>query len=222
MLARALSGEQSRSGIRSSITIPDVYGSIDPSSWIETLGTNCGVQTTEIDSSTGSIPINLGPAPRLLKVTLAAPSSKSVGADLSSNDAFFASILDILPTQNYTVLYTTTRARDGGFGATQVDQAEYEMESSVQEAMHVDLKRDLSGRAATQVGNQTLIDGPLFDKYQFFTPGKYALCPYSPLSRSLTLRRDFHGLPRRLSPSVYPLCCNFCRCLAAGLVRGLR
>jgi len=33
------------------------------------------------------------------------------------------------------------------------------------------MKRDLGGRAANQTGNQTMIDGTLFDKYQFFTPG---------------------------------------------------
>ncbi|KIX00160.1 uncharacterized protein Z518_10297 [Rhinocladiella mackenziei CBS 650.93] len=171
VLAKALSDAQFRPGIRSSFTIADVYGDIDPSSWTEVLETKCGVKITEIDASKDSVPTTLTPAPRLVKVTLPAPSSESRAKDLAANDAFFASILDALSPHNYTVLYTTTRAHEGWFVATEFEESEYDMESPIQEALHMDLKRDLGVRAVNQTGNQTIIDGPLFDKYQFFTPG---------------------------------------------------
>ncbi|KAI1614585.1 BIG/ATPase V1 complex, subunit S1 [Exophiala viscosa] len=169
VLAKAVS-ERPSTGIRSSIIVPDVAGTIDSSSWIETLKTKCGVQVTDIDASTGAIPAQMPPSPHVLKVSFPAPSSSTKQPDLSSNDAFFASILDLLPSQKYTVLYTTTRAKHSGFMATQVEKTEYEMESQIQDAMHSDLKRDLSARASNQTENH-LIDGPLFHRYQFFTPG---------------------------------------------------
>ncbi|KAK5178130.1 hypothetical protein LTR44_009436 [Exophiala sp. CCFEE 6388] len=169
-LAKGVS-ERPGMDIRSSMTVPDVAGTIDSSFWIETLKTKCGVQVTDIDASTGAIPAQMPPSPHLLKVSFPAPSSSTRQQDLSSNDAFFASILDLLPSQDYTVLYTTTRARNDGSRATQVEKTQYEMESQIQDAMHSDLKRDLSVRASNQTGNQTLIDGPLFHRYQFFTPG---------------------------------------------------
>lgn len=135
------------------------------------LKTKCGVAVTDIDGSTGAMPAQMPSSPRVLKVSLPAPSSSTRQHDLSANDAFFASILDLLPSQNYTVLYTTTRASDNGFVATQMEKTEYEMESPVQDAMHSDLKRDLGVRAANETGDQKLIDGPLFHRYQFFTPG---------------------------------------------------
>ncbi|KAK5195868.1 hypothetical protein LTR92_004809 [Exophiala xenobiotica] len=169
VLAQALSG-QSKRGVRSSMVVPDVVGSIDPSSWIDLLQTKCGVQTTEIDGSTGAVPATIPSSPRLLQVALPAPST-SRKQDLSSNDAFFASVLDLLPTQNYTVLYMTTWAVDNGVTAQQAEPTDYDMKSQIQESMHIDLKRDLGLRAENKTENQTMIDGPLFDKYQFFTPG---------------------------------------------------
>ncbi|KIW17405.1 hypothetical protein PV08_04599 [Exophiala spinifera] len=168
VLAQALSGHSAR-GIRSSMVVPDVTGSIDSSSWTDLLRSKCGVQVTEIDGSKGAIPATIPSAPRLLKVTLPKPSSQRQ-TDLAHNDAFFASVLDMLPTQSYTVLYTTTRA-----GAVEVvESVEYDVESQLQESLHIDLKRDLGLVVRAGNGtknNQTMIDGPLFDKYQFFTPG---------------------------------------------------
>lgn len=83
-------------------------------------------------------------------------------------DAFVASILDTLPYQNYTVLYTTT----SGLHPKPLDEAtKYEMEPLF-EAMHIDLKRDMDFRPSDSNGNATYVDGPLFERYQFLSPGK--------------------------------------------------
>ncbi|OAP62460.1 hypothetical protein AYL99_04663 [Fonsecaea erecta] len=179
LLTRALSPSQSKgSAIRSSLTVPDVFGRLDSSTWVDVLKTKCGVSTASIDASKEGIPTKeLTPAPRLLELVLPAPSAGSNRAnDLSSNDAFLASVIDLLPTQNYTVLYTTSRSQDEMLvaqGAGEKEAAEYDMNSEIQENMHLDLKRDLGLHAAANKtgNNQTMIDGPLFDKYQFFTPG---------------------------------------------------
>jgi hypothetical protein len=46
------------------------------------------------------------------------------------------------------------------------------MESQVQETLHTDLRRDLSSGLQKRANNETLVNGPLFDRYQFLTPGK--------------------------------------------------
>lgn len=175
VLAQKLStSQQPGSVVKSNLAITDVVGTIDPSSWTELLQTKCGVQTTEIHASNGEIPSTLSPAPRLIHLRLPAPSSESRAQDLASNDAFFATLLEMLPTQNYTVLYTTRRAREGWFNAQVMEPVGYEMESDIQESLHTDLKRNLGARLASdnKTDNQTMIDGPLFDRYQFFTPGE--------------------------------------------------
>lgn len=175
VLAQRLSStRQSGIAIRSSLVIKDVLGSVDPSSWVELLESTCGVHTTEIDASHGEIPTTLTPGPRLISLKLPAPASESRQQDLAANDAFFSALLEMLPTQNYTVLYTTKRARQAWFSAQVLEPKEYKMESEIQEALHIDLKRNLGTavQSGNKTDNQTLIDGPLFDRYQFFTPGK--------------------------------------------------
>ena len=71
------------------------------------------------------------------------------------------------------MIYTTRPLEETAAGRKK-ETKEYEMESPLVEVLHSDLKRDLSlhGRAEKK-GNQTMIDGPLFDKYQFLSPGMW-------------------------------------------------
>ncbi|KAG9785675.1 hypothetical protein KCU88_g2396, partial [Aureobasidium melanogenum] len=162
------------------MVIPDVQGTITPSTWVETLQVKCGVESaTVVDASEGSIPTTL--KSRLIQVKLPAPASSVTKAkELNANDAFLASVLDLLPNQNYTVLYYTTSSSQDDGSAVQVHEheetKEYEMMDSewspIEESiLHLDLKRDLG--VHQKQNNQTLVDGPLFDRYQFFTPGIY-------------------------------------------------
>ncbi|OCT46529.1 hypothetical protein CLCR_02021 [Cladophialophora carrionii] len=175
LLSKALSPSQAaESGIRSSLAVTDVLGPVDSSAWVDVLRSKCGVSTTTIISKHGGIPIDdLTTSPQLIHLNLPAPSSGKRTTDLSANDVFLASLIDLLPKQNYTVLYTTSRSADGMVVTQGREALDYDMESQLQESLHLDLKRDLGVHAsANRSGNnQTIIDGPLFDKYQFFTPG---------------------------------------------------
>lgn len=165
-----------KGGVRSSIAVTDVVGEINVATWIELLESTCGVKTIQIDASTGEIPTTIGPDPTLIRVKLNGGSFKKRNDNLAKNDAFFASVFDVLPSESYTVLYTTTRSCKGmAQSASHLESGAYEMDSALQAAMHLDLKRDLGDLAsdAGQAENQTLIDGPLFDRYQFFTPGTH-------------------------------------------------
>jgi hypothetical protein len=182
-------------------------------------------------------------SPQLIQLNLPAPSSEKRASDLSANDAFLASLIDLLPKQNYTVLYMTTRSADGMVVAQGKEPLEYDMESQLQESLHLDLKRDLGVHAlANKTGNnQTMIDGPLFDKYQFFTPGTYLASllsdmimhnsPYAAFYSSPwvyadtdgnSFCRNLHGLSRRLPPPVDAICRHFRRGKSPGHIRGVR
>lgn len=156
--------------------MPDVLGPLDTSAWAKVLTSKCGVSMTTINSRDGGIPTtDLVTSPLLVQLIFPAPSGDKRTDDISANDAFLATLIDLLPKQNYTVLYTTNRAADGTFVGQGKDAVEYDMDSQIQESMHMDLKRDLGVYAPGNGtgNNQTLIDGPLFDRYQFFTPGEY-------------------------------------------------
>ena len=154
-------------------SIAEVVGSIDTKQWEETLKTHCGIDVVQVDAS-GPIP-SYKSFPRAVHVTMPAPSASRVQKDLSQNDAVFAKLLSMLRSNDYVVLYTTTTP--GHSSRPQAEMEQYEMGSeqdNLQYKIHIDMKRDLGmqSRDVKIVGNQTLIDGPLFDKYQFFTPGK--------------------------------------------------
>jgi hypothetical protein len=85
-------------------------------------------------------------------------------------DRTLSSILDLLRTRNYTVIYTTTpEALVDDLGAPAPQQ--YEM-YDYNQPLHTDLKRDIRPKPLKSTDNQTLVDGPLFERYQFLTPGK--------------------------------------------------
>jgi len=61
---------------------------------------------------------------------------------------------------------------------TTVEHADkiYEMDEPYPSALHQDLKRDIKYEPLKSSSNNTMQDGlPLFEKYQFLTPGKYLL-----------------------------------------------
>jgi hypothetical protein len=167
-LAQHLSPKGSH-GVRSSISIPDVVGEVDIERWRRSLQADCKLDVVDLDATTGSIPAHTS-FPKAVHVTMPAPASSTVSKDLGDNDALLAAILDMLPSSDYTVLYTTSPSQ----GKKNAEPAGgYVMDAEAQEMLHIDLKRDLSPRASNSSGgNTTLVDGALFERYQFFTPGK--------------------------------------------------
>lgn len=91
---------------------------------------------------------------------------------LHYEDAFLASIIDMLPSPNFTVIYTTSSANVLPEFEHQ-EPGTYEMDDSYQAPLHMDLKRDFNVRESA-TDNSTMSKAPLFDKYQFLSPGKHA------------------------------------------------
>lgn len=84
-------------------------------------------------------------------------------------------MLDVIASKKYTVVYTTSPPSAAHYTAS-VDSEAYEMDSQFQNHLHTDLKRDLSHQKRAFDGNITLPDGPLFERYQYLTPGMLPSC----------------------------------------------
>lgn len=96
--------------------------------------------------------------------------------------------------EDYTLFYVTESRHDAEVKHDNFDGQEYQMESEVPLVSHGELaKRALSVlKNSTSHSNQTIVDGPLFDKYQFFSPGMSD----SSLPLSDGHRRGHEGIPR--------------------------
>jgi hypothetical protein len=160
--------DKPHSSIRSSITVPEAIGDIDLAAWTNQLRSSCHLKTTSIDATSGSIPTTYDELRGVILVHLPAPSTSRKQDDLAQNDALIASLLDMIPSSNYTVLYTTSPSV-----SISDEKKEYTTDFDTQEALHTDLRRDLGSAAKNSSGNSTLVDGPLFHRYQFFTPGMW-------------------------------------------------
>ncbi|KAL8770763.1 MAG: hypothetical protein Q9209_003630 [Squamulea sp. 1 TL-2023] len=173
-LRRKISGEDGR--IRSTMSVMDVLGEVDTEMIERVVKKQCGAALLRVDASTGSFTIADDPKPRIIHVDFPTlPSaSKERASKLKENDVFLSSILDLLPTSKYTVIYTTTPSSTHQSSAI-VEPEMYEMDSSFSSSQsHMGIKRDFSSvhnKRADDSGNVTLPDAPLFEKYQYFTPG---------------------------------------------------
>ncbi|MCJ1454245.1 hypothetical protein MMC28_004597 [Mycoblastus sanguinarius] len=158
--------------IRSSLSVKDVLGGLDAQEMSRIVQAKCGAGHLRVDASTGSFAIAENAKPRVINLDFPAPP---VGAGRSTklveNDAFLASVLDLLPSSKYTVIYITSPTN----AAQHSEEAEpepYEMDSIFQAPVHAELKRDFSYKRASD-GNITLPKGPLFERYQYLTPGLF-------------------------------------------------
>ena len=86
------------------------------------------------------------------------------------SDDFLASVLDLLSSNKFTVIYTTTPPNTAHQPAS-AESEPYEMDAQFQAPVHMDLKRDFSNNKRASDGNITLPDGPLFERYQYLGPG---------------------------------------------------
>ena len=89
---------------------------------------------------------------------------------LTLPDAFLASVLDLLSSNKFTVIYTTTPP-NAARQATSAEAESYELDAQFHAPVHMELKRDYSNHKRASDGNITLPDGPLFERYQYLTPG---------------------------------------------------
>lgn len=142
----------------------------------------CGAQRIEMDlEADESIPTHDRNTDRTLAVMRLLAPSESIPrtqrkAVLKRHDALLATVLYYLVDQNdYTLIYTTSPSGEDQVGVENKDDHQYETEIPMGE-VHGDLKRSVGAymKASndSRSHNYTLPNGPLFEKYTFFSPGK--------------------------------------------------
>lgn len=161
--------------------IRDVIGDVDAMSLTSTLTDSCGKDVKIITTSESLSFPDLNQTQRHNKVFYTALPSLQSGLSkedrkvvLQQHDHYLSSLVDnYFGGDDYTLVYITHSA---AVATQQQEQQEYEAEIPLADVMHSgELRRSLVGRKEGQTTNQTIIDGPLFDKYQFLSPGKSAL-----------------------------------------------
>ncbi|KAL9102099.1 MAG: hypothetical protein Q9163_002722 [Psora crenata] len=158
-------------GIRSSSAVRDVKGAISGEELSKVVQTRCGAGRLRLDASTGSFAIADEANPRVINLDFPSPpSGNGREAKLLEHDAFLGSVLDILPLKRYTVIYITTPS-DAPAQPERAESQSYEMDSIFHMPVHMELKRDVSHHKRASDGNVTLPAGPLFERYQFLSPG---------------------------------------------------
>ncbi len=157
--------------------------------------------------------------------------------DTKSPDSFLNIVINYLETHSYTVFFTTTplsaAQQDLDTQQHPANGWNYDAEESFPFAMHTDLKRDLY--AHLRASNDSTGQGgpPLFEKYNFLSPGKYLRSIRAPCSRNhgicsinwhscprtsvqdfvqlstvLIFYRYFHGRFRDPHPTLHSICRN--------------
>ena len=104
-----------------------------------------------------------------------ASNSDSILTTIS--DLFLSNLINILPSSKYTVVYTTRPLADHP-SPIAAETSTYEMDRTNSPFSHIELKRYASIEEQASPDNDTLPKGPLFERYQFFTPGAIQTLSY--------------------------------------------
>ncbi|KAI4691458.1 hypothetical protein J4E90_002495 [Alternaria incomplexa] len=149
-LSQYMSGQHSE--VKSTVTIPDVVGTVDAGALADHLVSKCGQDGGFFGRTTNPV----------------RPGSQAFRIEqLQRDDTKFDNlIVNSAKSQDYTFIYITTPPTEAQ-AKESLEHHTYEMETSFPESVQMELKRDLSSHAKR--ANST--EGGLFEKYQYFTPG---------------------------------------------------
>lgn len=159
--------------------IRDVVGDVDATSLTSAITRSCGKDVEVITSESLSFP-DLNQTQRHNKVFYTALPSLQAGLTtedrkvvLQQHDNYLSSLVEnYFGTSDFTLIYTTHSVQAAG---QELEQHEYQAEIPLADIMHGGelLRRTLAAGNDSKSSNQTIVDGPLFDKYQFLSPGKF-------------------------------------------------
>lgn len=164
--------------------IRDVIGDVDAMSLTSTLIESCGKDVKIITTSESLSFPDLNQTQRHNKVFYTALPALQSGLSredrkvvLQQHDQYLSSLVDnYFGGDDYTLVYITHSVQAA---RQELEQQEYQAEIPLADMMHSgELRRSLDARKAKTIANQTIVDGPLFDKYQFLSPGKYTACVF--------------------------------------------
>ncbi|THV79786.1 BIG1-domain-containing protein [Aureobasidium pullulans] len=168
-LRRRLSGKDEN--VKSVLAVKDVVGEVDAMKLVSKVHLGCdeiknGFNTLLLDGEKGEIPTKPYDAIHIQFPSLPANHDDRESALLQA-DSYLNSLLVTL--ESYTVLYAPL----SNLSPPQSQHPEqYEMDEPYPSNMHTDLKRDLNSHVSRASNASNPQDGlPLFEKYQFLSPG---------------------------------------------------
>ncbi|KAI9840807.1 MAG: hypothetical protein M1837_001280 [Sclerophora amabilis] len=160
---------------RSSYSVSEVVGDLDVAELQRYLGEHCDAEVTKLDGTTGHFEMAIDTHRKVMRFDYPTlPTSKPDRIrQLQHIDTFLSSVIDLLPHQSkYTVMYTTSSSP-----TTETHMYQNIASNDKQEIIQAELKRRAALDSKTlqprKEGNTTLVDGPLFERYQFLTPGLF-------------------------------------------------
>lgn len=137
---------------------------------VKTLDTSA-LMLPELDAQTISENVIWAPLPAI-EPQLTKEERKVV---MRNHDMYIESLVEnYFGGEDYTLFYVTESRHDTEINQDTYDGKEYQMESEVPLVAHGELvKRALHvlKNNTSSSDNGTMVDGPLFDRYQFFSPG---------------------------------------------------
>ncbi|KAI5295119.1 hypothetical protein KEM52_002313 [Ascosphaera acerosa] len=148
------------------------------------LETKCGARTVVVDGMSGNLPSpkTWPERPTIIEVDFEAPAAAGRADQLYLNDAIIASLIDLVPSTDYTLLYTTTPVDssiafplDSEAHGSKLGQLGSDLLHEAERLLHLQTKRDIGGK---ETGEETdgdesaeFIPGGVFERYQFLSPG---------------------------------------------------
>ena len=165
---------------QTSIQVRDVLDRLDTSAIVQHLAKACSRSTQNIDTTSMVIPELEGKSSdKVFYAELPALypdlSTEERHVLLLQHDTYVSSMIDTyFKNVDFTLVYTTTSVHAQRNTVPSSESQEYEAELPIADMMHSgELRRSLAKRKEGLTPNQTVVDGPLFDKYQFLSPGTY-------------------------------------------------
>lgn len=164
---------------QTSITVRDVVDTIDVAVIERSLRDVCPITNVQnLDASTDLIPEldDSNKSNTIVHIQFPVLQQDLTHDDrhvvLQHHDLYLSTVINnYFNAQDYTLIYTTSSVH-----AADASQQTSEGKDYVSDMMRQELRRDLGANIARErtanSSNQTIIDGPLFDKYQFLSPGK--------------------------------------------------
>ncbi|KAI9754210.1 MAG: hypothetical protein M4579_004807 [Chaenotheca gracillima] len=148
---------------KASYNVSEVIGELDPSELQRYLGEECKADVTTLDGPSGHFEMALDINPKVMRFdfpTLPVSNADRIG-QLVHTDKFLSSFIKTLPlSSKHIVMYTTTSGPSS--------EGHLYQHSTSNEQQKLGLNR--RGLDARQGENVTLVDGPLFERFQFLTP----------------------------------------------------
>lgn len=189
--------------IKTATAVPEVVGEINIDSLAKQLELECKASVEDVDASAGYVPIG-DDSKRIMKIVF--PNLPSLLSDRAAkvveHDSFLNAVLSGMQDQSYIIFYTSTPPSAKAHPAPEHELHLYEMDESFPSALHIDLKRDVEAHQSNSTVNSTL---PLFEKYQYFTPGMSLSPTFLLVQTTLTLSSDFHEHSGVYRPFLDPL-----------------